>query len=64
MDFKVIALLYDGFRCRKCGTTVTWEESEADHIEPVSSFANFAQAHTLTNVQTLCLDCHKEKTRA
>lgn len=64
MDFKVLALLYDRFRCRKCGITVGWEDSEADHIEPVSSFASFAQAHTLHNVQTLCLDCHKEKTRA
>ncbi|MEX0704343.1 MAG: group II intron reverse transcriptase/maturase [Planctomycetales bacterium] len=64
MDFKVLALHRDGFRCRKCGTTVTWETSQADHIQPVSSFANFAQAHTLQNVQTLCVTCHKEKTRA
>jgi len=64
MDFKVLALHRDGFRCRKCGTAVTWETSEADHIQPVSSFASFTQAHTLKNVQTLCLVCHKEKTRA
>ena len=64
MDFKVLALHRDGFRCRKCGTAVMWETSEADHIQPVSSFASFAQAHTLKNVQTLCLVCHKEKTYA
>jgi 5-methylcytosine-specific restriction endonuclease McrA len=64
MDLKVLALHRDGFRCRQCGTTVTWENSEADHIQPVSSFANFTQAHTLNNVQILCLICHKEKTRA
>jgi len=64
MDFKALALYGDGFRCRKCGTAVTWETSEADHIQPVNSFASFAQAHTLDNVQTLCLPCHKEKTRA
>lgn len=64
MDFKVLALQRDGFRCRKCGTAVTWENSQADHIQPVSSFANFAQAHFLDNVQILCLTCHREKTRA
>ncbi len=64
MDLKVLALHRDGFRCRKCGTVVTWEDSEADHIRPVNQFANFAQAHTPSNVQTLCLICHKEKTRA
>ena len=28
------------------------------------SFASYAQATTLLNLQTLCLACHKEKTRA
>lgn len=63
-DLKVFALHRDGFRCRKCGTTVTWEDSEADHIQPVSTFASFAKAHTLDNLQILCLTCHKEKTYA
>ena len=62
MDFKVLALFRDGHRCRKCGITVTYEDSEADHIEPVNRFASFQQAHTLTNIQILCLDCHQEKT--
>jgi RNA-directed DNA polymerase len=64
MDLKVLALHRDGFRCRKCGTTVTYETFEADHIQPVHQFASFAQAHTLANVQVLCLTCHKEKTYA
>jgi len=64
LDLKVLALQRDGFRCRKCGVAVTWENSEADHIEPVRSFAHFAQAHTLENVQVLCVTCHQEKTRA
>lgn len=63
MDLKVQALQRDGYRCRQCGTAVTWENSEADHIQPVRRFANFAQAHTLENVQILCDTCHKEKTR-
>ena len=62
MDTKVLALFRDGYRCRKCGTTVTYEDSEADHIEPVNRFASFQQANIPTNVQILCLDCHQEKT--
>jgi len=64
MDFKAITLFRDGNRCRKCGTRVTHETSETDHIQPVNSFAGYAQATTLLNLQTLCLACHKEKTRA
>ena len=64
MDFKALTLFRDGNRCRHCGTRVTRETSEMDHIKPVSSFSNFVQATTLLNLQTLCLKCHKEKTYA
>ena len=64
MDFKAMTLFRDGNRCRKCGTRVTRETSETDHIQPVNSFASYAQATTLLNLQTLCLACHKAKTRA
>ena len=64
MDFKALALFRDGYRCRQCGIRVTHETSAADPIQPVSSFASYAQATNLLNLQTLCLDCHKEKTFA
>ena len=64
MDFKAWTLFRDGNRCRQCGTRVTWETSAADHIEPVNSFASYSQATHLLNLQTLCLRCHKEKSRA
>jgi RNA-directed DNA polymerase len=64
MDTKALALFRDGHRCRKCGTHVTYESSNADHIEPVNRFANFQQANVLTNIQILCLECHKDKTAA
>jgi len=51
------------YRCRKCGTVVTYENSEADHIKSVRRFASFQQAHNLANIQILCLTCHQEKTR-
>jgi RNA-directed DNA polymerase len=61
MDFKAMTLFRDGHRCRQCGSRVTIETSETDHIKPVNSFANFAQANHLFNLQTLCLRCHKLK---
>jgi RNA-directed DNA polymerase len=64
MDFKAMTLFRDGFRCRQCGIRVTYENSQADHIKPVSSFASYAQATHLLNLQTLCVGCHKEKTSA
>ena len=62
MDLKAFVLFRDGNRCRLCGTRVTHETSQADHIKPVSSFASYEQATTLENLQTLCLECHKLKT--
>ena len=61
-DLKWQALARDGFRCRGCGVAVTPKTSHADHIKPVNCFANLAMASDLTNIQTLCLRCHKLKT--
>lgn len=61
MDFKAWVLFRDGHRCRTCGTKVTIGTSEADHIQPVCSFASYEEATNLFNLQTLCLRCHKEK---
>jgi RNA-directed DNA polymerase len=63
MDFKAWTLFRDGNRCRRCGGRVTWETSEADHIKPVRSFASYSAATHVSNLQTLCLQCHKEKSR-
>jgi 5-methylcytosine-specific restriction endonuclease McrA len=63
MDDKAWTLFRDGNRCRRCGGRVTWETSEADHIKPVRSFASYSAATHLSNLQTLCLHCHKEKSR-
>jgi len=63
MDLKQATLERDGHQCRKCGCLVVSETSHIDHIEPVHKFASFEQASTLDNVLTLCLYCHKQKTR-
>ena len=43
--------------CRLCG--LISDEWQADHITPVSMGGSACE---LSNIQTLCLDCHKEKT--
>lgn len=63
IDFKWQALIRDGFRCQCCGREVTAKTSNADHIQPVNRFANVAQAHQLANIQTLCLVCHRAKSK-
>jgi len=63
MDMKQAALERDCHQCRGCGSQVVSETSHVDHIKPVHKFASFEQAHTLDNVQTLCINCHKQKTR-
>jgi len=59
-DTSVIrAQLYlrDHGACRNCG--VISDEWHADHIIPVSQGGS---ACDLSNFQTLCIDCHKDKT--
>lgn len=60
-DAKWATLQRDQYRCRGCGKPVTPSTSQLDHIEPVNGFASFARATTDGNLQTLCLDCHREK---
>ena len=62
MDLKWEVLHRDNFQCRKCERKVLAATSHLDHIKPVKCFANFEQASTLDNLQTLCLNCHKKKT--
>jgi len=64
MDLKQMALKRDGNQCRGCGNLVVSESSQLDHIKPAHQFASFEQANTLDNVQTLCINCHKQKTRS
>jgi len=64
LDLKYKALQNDNYRCRQCGKPVTGKTSQMDHIVPVKRFASFALASSEDNVQTLCMDCHKEKHHA
>jgi len=62
MDIKRIILLRDRYFCQQCGRKVTAKTSHLDHIKPVREFASYREATSKENVQTLCLNCHAEKT--
>ncbi|WLA36178.1 HNH endonuclease [Bradyrhizobium elkanii] len=47
----------DGFACVQCGAV---HRLEVDHIKPARHAPQLA--YDLTNLQTLCSRCHREKT--
>lgn len=63
-DLRFETLKRDRYKCCTCGRSLTARSAQVDHITPVKCFANVALASTPDNLQTLCLDCHKEKHRA
>ncbi len=63
-DLKRLALVRAGYQCQACGRAVTDRSSQADHIRRVKRFVNPRHAHTLDNVQTLCIPCHADKTKS
>jgi len=55
---KSQALKRDNYKCVLCQNTKT--SLEVDHIRPVALFPELQWE--LSNLQTLCIDCHKNKT--
>ena len=47
----------DGWRCQKCGKA---GRMEVDHIKPLDDGGEMYDA---SNLQTLCYDCHFEKSQ-
>jgi RNA-directed DNA polymerase len=62
-DLRWQALVRDNFECQRCHKQAAANGVHADHRQPVRRFASFAQASTLANLQTLCPECHRAKTR-
>ncbi len=50
-------LLRDQYQCRQCGRVVLPSDAECDHIVPLAD----GGADEVENLQTLCKDCHLEK---
>lgn len=59
-DVRMRALKRDKYTCRKCGKKPGLENLIGDHIKPI---ALGGDEWDLDNVQTLCTDCDKIKTR-
>ncbi|MCY4508425.1 MAG: HNH endonuclease signature motif containing protein, partial [Acidobacteria bacterium] len=56
---RAAALARDGYRCRACGR-FGGRALEVDHITPISEGG---APFDLANLQSLCRDCHIDKTR-
>lgn len=63
-DMRWQALRRDEYKCQICGRDVTSNTAHVDHIIPVKRFASFMLASALSNLQTLCLRCHKNKSKS
>ena len=50
-------LIFDGFRCVKCGQIA----SEVDHIKPIQTDEGWELRYNFDNLQSLCLKCHNKK---
>jgi RNA-directed DNA polymerase len=59
-DLKYRALRRDDGKCCRCGKEVSAGQSNADHILPRKAYPE--KQSNIGNIQTLCLDCHREKT--
>ena len=62
-DLKLTALTRDSYRGQGCKTQVNMDTSHLDHIRPVRRFRRPVDANRLENLQTLCIPCHRVKTK-
>jgi 5-methylcytosine-specific restriction endonuclease McrA len=53
-------MLRDRYRCRICGARKRARELDVDHIVEI---ARGGAALEYSNLQTVCRDCHRAKTR-
>jgi hypothetical protein len=63
-DLRPLILERDEYTCQLCGTKVSDSTAEVDHIRPVRRFKQPGNANVEWNLWTLCIPCHKEKTKA
>jgi len=63
------ALKRDNFECTECGLTQEEHRERDDlfgnglhvhHIEPAKEFETYEEANKLSNLKTLCANCHRE----
>jgi RNA-directed DNA polymerase len=62
-DLRPAAMARDNYRCQRCDEPVSPYEAQVDHKRPVRRFKRPVDANSLKNLQTLCIPCHKAKTK-
>ncbi|HET8671673.1 MAG TPA: reverse transcriptase domain-containing protein [Candidatus Saccharimonadales bacterium] len=63
-DLRPMVLKRDEYICQMCDKPVRAETAEVDHIKRVSRFKRAVDANRLENLWTLCIWCHREKTKS
>ena len=56
---KLLARQRDKYECQSCGVKVVGKSAHVHHITAVRCFDNPNDSHTLDNLVTLCVSCHK-----
>lgn len=64
-DNRSWILMRDNYTCQKCGHgALDFSNCNIDHIKPVRKFRNALEANHIENLQTLCIPCHRQKTKS
>jgi len=64
IDLREEVLLRDGPICARCKKEVNPWEAQVDHIKARALFKRLEDANRMENMQVLCTDCHRAKTKA
>jgi RNA-directed DNA polymerase len=64
LDLRPLVLERDDYLCQRCGIRVTSRSAEVDHKRPYRRYKSTINANNLDNLQTLCVSCHKQKTKS
>jgi RNA-directed DNA polymerase len=62
-DLRPLIMERDEYHCQRCGLAVMPNTCEVDHIRPVRGFKRPIDANVEWNLWTLCIPCHREKTK-
>ena len=63
-DLRPLILERDEYLCQICGTMLTGTTAQVDHIRPVRRFKRPIDANVEWNLWTLCIRCHRDKTKS
>jgi 5-methylcytosine-specific restriction endonuclease McrA len=62
-DLRPLILKRDGYTCQLCDKPIKAHTAQIDHMKPVRRFKRPVDANHPDNLWTLCIECHKEKTK-